>query len=119
MALPVPQDGLESRALYEEAFDFPCTANHHPSRQEASSSGSQSQTLRCLETGMPARSSAGGLQPCHVREARISAHQFWRRCARWWLRAWDNIAPDCGGIAFDRRRFDHSGNSANPHPREA
>jgi len=71
MALPVPQDGLESRALYEEAFTV-ALPNHHPLAAKATIrvQDLKGQTLLLLEDGHCLRDQA--LEVCSrvdVREA--------------------------------------------------
>src|SRR6202040_4095604 len=71
MALPVPQDGLESRALYEEAFPV-ALPNHHPLAAKATIKVQdlKGQTLLVLRDGHCLRDQA--LEVCSrvdVREA--------------------------------------------------
>jgi LysR family transcriptional regulator, hydrogen peroxide-inducible genes activator len=71
MALPAPQDGLESRALYSEAFTV-ALPNHHPlaSRSTIKAQDLKGQTLLLLEDGHCLRDQA--LEVCsrvEVREA--------------------------------------------------
>ena len=78
MALPVLQDGLESRALYEEAFTV-ALPNHHPlaAKSTIKVQDLKGQTLLLLG-GRPlsARSGAGGLQPRRrARGGGFSRHQ--------------------------------------------
>jgi LysR family hydrogen peroxide-inducible transcriptional activator len=70
MALPAPKDGLESRALYEEAFTV-ALPNHHPLAAKATIKvpDLQGQTLLLLEDGHCLRDQA--LEVC----GRIDVHE--------------------------------------------
>ena len=119
MALPVLQDGLESRTLYEESFTV-ALPTHHPlaAKNTIKVADLKGQTLLLLEDGHCLRDQA--LEVCSrvdVREAEDFGLPVSRPCVRWWLRGsglpcfprwrWNPL--------LDRNGASRSGNSAAPH----
>ncbi len=109
LALPAPQDGLESRVAVPGGFHRGA-ARQSPARREIDHQGTGSQGADVAAPGgrpLFARPGAGGLQPDRrARGRRIFVRPAWKRCARWWLRGL--ASPCCRNLRWSR----HSGRSA-------
>ena len=122
MALPVLQDGVESRALYEETFTVALPTQPPSGRQDHHQGRRTLRARRCCCWKMAIvcatrRWKFAAASRCA--RPRTFAPPVWRLCVRWWSP--DSASRCCRRWPWNRlsarSAASPSGSSASPHPR--